>query len=417
MSKTSYLWDADNILAAYGGDGAREVLYNFELRRYGELVSDTLDESPTGSRQYHFDALGSTVNMTDASQNSIGSARYGAFGTMINGLSQVDSVFQYEGRIGYLQCHLTNLSYARRRDYSSDLGRWTSKDTIDVLGASRNVYWFNRNSPLNRVDYNGELDEVMLSSHSGACASYAVRFAWTTESGEADGFIIQKVSEWTRARTCTSPTGRPNRCRIPESLQERFDALKSAGLLNTGRSCGEGIDYYELWEVDAQGRVFARAPVPGQVPPDQGVYEEGDLFISFGFMGQTKGVTEKAGVALFVKRDELSARETASINNLFRQGNSGGVPNAGTLRSTCAGSAVNTLFAALLSRLSPLRFTSKTVKKRWSCCGLRGTWTLQTTYNAGLVASGEFDYEYEFATSEDLVGSVFIIPNCWDCPP
>ena len=61
MSKTSYLWDADNILAAYGDDGARESLYTYEPRQYGNLISDTLDNSTIGSRQYHFDGIGSTI--------------------------------------------------------------------------------------------------------------------------------------------------------------------------------------------------------------------------------------------------------------------------------------------------------------------------------------------------------------------
>jgi RHS repeat-associated protein len=144
MPRTTYFWDEDNILAEYDENGDVRAEYTYEAQQYGNLISD---QTAPNYSQYHYDAIGSTVDVTNDQQQPVDSTRYSAFGQETAVMAKP---FAFCGRVGYY--HDTELGsfYVRRRNYAALHGRWLSVEPLMT-----ELYKYVQNSPVNSNDPSG----------------------------------------------------------------------------------------------------------------------------------------------------------------------------------------------------------------------------------------------------------------------
>jgi YD repeat-containing protein len=118
-----FIWDGENILLQTTSAGATNRDYTYRPQLYGELVSQV-------GEVHHYDALGSTLLLTDASQNVVVSYRYRAFGeqTVVSGSSP--NRFGWIGRLGYYRQPDTEDYWVRARVEEPSIGRWISRDPL-----------------------------------------------------------------------------------------------------------------------------------------------------------------------------------------------------------------------------------------------------------------------------------------------
>jgi RHS repeat-associated protein len=158
----SFLWDGENIACETDGAGATAAAYSYGPSGYGALLS----QRRSGATRFHHgacpersrgDALGSTMQLTDASQTATDSYLYRAFGeqSVLSGSSP--NPFTWVGRLGYYRQADTGDYWVRARVYAPARGRWVSRDP--ACGASqRYSYVYSRPGAL--VDPTGRTAEV-----------------------------------------------------------------------------------------------------------------------------------------------------------------------------------------------------------------------------------------------------------------
>lgn len=152
---TRYVLDVNgslaNVLAETDGGGSITAYYVYGLG----LISKVL---PNGTAfYYHYNSLGSTVALTDASQNITDSYAYDPFGRLANVSGSNANPFRYVGRYGLMDEGNGTL-YVRARYYMPELGRFMTKDPLageDGDSQSLNRYVYAVNNPVRMVDVSG----------------------------------------------------------------------------------------------------------------------------------------------------------------------------------------------------------------------------------------------------------------------
>src|SRR5712664_3094499 len=78
---TNYIWDDDNLLAEADDSNVVQTVYTNETQQYGNLVSTRI----SGTTSYHhFDAIGSTRQLTNAAGTITDTVIYDAWGNVVN---------------------------------------------------------------------------------------------------------------------------------------------------------------------------------------------------------------------------------------------------------------------------------------------------------------------------------------------
>jgi hypothetical protein len=118
-----FIWDGENILIETNSAGNTNRDYTYRPQWYGQLVSQV-------GEVHHYDVLGSTVQLTDASQDVLVAYRYRAFGeqTVVSGSSP--DRFTWIGRLGYYRQPGAGDFWVSARVYSPPNGRWISRDPV-----------------------------------------------------------------------------------------------------------------------------------------------------------------------------------------------------------------------------------------------------------------------------------------------
>ena len=157
---TKFIWDQQNYLQETDENDATQVAYTNKPAEYGELVSQY---RWTGAiwvaETYHFDALGSTTELTDENEDVVESYRYDAFGNKNTANGDI-SPFTFLGKFGYYADACTEDYYVRARNYSPSASRWLA---IDPLRDDFSLYRYVRNNPVNKFDPSGLVLRVEFS--------------------------------------------------------------------------------------------------------------------------------------------------------------------------------------------------------------------------------------------------------------
>jgi len=109
--------------------------------------------------QYHFNPIGSTVAMTDASQAVVNTYAYCPFGEVSRGTEAVANAFTFDGRDGVLDDG-NGLLFARARYYAPELGRFLTRDPMPnatTMTQGVDGFAYGLNNPLLLLDPRGEL--------------------------------------------------------------------------------------------------------------------------------------------------------------------------------------------------------------------------------------------------------------------
>ncbi len=151
--RTEYLVDPTGMgvaVAEYDGSGrllARHV--------YGAELVCRVD--PTGTAVYFdFDALGSTVGLTDLSGEYVNRYAYEPFGRTLWSVETVPNAYRYAGNFG-VACDGNGLLFMRARYYDPLLGRFLTEDPVGAAAGDLNLYRYVGNSPVQAADPSGQV--------------------------------------------------------------------------------------------------------------------------------------------------------------------------------------------------------------------------------------------------------------------
>jgi RHS repeat-associated protein len=140
MPVTNYIWDVENdtCLMETDENGATKVVYSHEPTQFGGLISQRRD----GETYYHhYDALGSTRQLTDADENVTDEYVYTAWGEPVVASGTTENPYRWVGRWGYYWDEARGTYYVRRRDYQPTIARWRSLDPLGFVdGPNRYAY-------------------------------------------------------------------------------------------------------------------------------------------------------------------------------------------------------------------------------------------------------------------------------------
>jgi RHS repeat-associated protein len=155
MPVVNYLWDTDedNIVEEFDDAGTSIADYTTEPDLFGNVISQRREGQ---SSFFHYDAVGSTLAVTDQHQTVTDTRAYTAFGGTTESNGNTYFPFQFVGQKGYYYGSATAGQYAiRRRIYESSSQRWHSVDPLDIIAIASNVYGYVDNSPTMANDPSG----------------------------------------------------------------------------------------------------------------------------------------------------------------------------------------------------------------------------------------------------------------------
>jgi RHS repeat-associated protein len=157
---THFFWDPveDNIVQERDDTGVITAEYATEPYLYGNLISQNRGGVES---QYHFDPQGSTLALTDDSQQVTDTYAYTAFGEVTEHTGSTINPFRYIGQKQYYQDEETGEYDVRQRALYAARAAWRSRDLLPDYSLSIypspviDPYRYVRNNPVNRTDPSG----------------------------------------------------------------------------------------------------------------------------------------------------------------------------------------------------------------------------------------------------------------------
>jgi len=191
---TNYIWDEQNYLAETDGSNVVQTVYTNEPARYGNLISSRI----SGTTSYHhFDAIGSTRQLTNSAGTVTDTVIYGAWGNAVNRTGTTPTMFLWTAQLAYYSDAETALTYVRARIYSPLLARWTCFDRIWPVGGV-NGFVVVLNNPQSRFD------------PTGLVPTYWLNFAYITGRGEFTRILLVDQTTESEATVFFSPSWQPS---------------------------------------------------------------------------------------------------------------------------------------------------------------------------------------------------------------
>lgn len=151
MTVTNYLWDEDSYLEEYDDAGTTTAAYTNEPTEFGSVISQRRNSETSFN---HYDAQGSTHQLTDQNENVTDTFLYDAWGNEVDRTGTTTAPFRYIGEFGYYFDEETDSYYVRARVYQPLIGRWWSVDPMGFIDTA-NLYTYVNNNPLFFIDPNG----------------------------------------------------------------------------------------------------------------------------------------------------------------------------------------------------------------------------------------------------------------------
>ena len=150
-TETNYLWDYDNdsLLMETDGSHTATAVYTVEPEPFGKVIAQ---ERGSTTSYYHYDALGSTRQLTDSTGTVTDTYTYDAWGEEVASTGATANPFRWVGQIGYYWDVELGSYSIRARTHESAIARWTATDPLDAALAT---YMFCENSPSSKADPSG----------------------------------------------------------------------------------------------------------------------------------------------------------------------------------------------------------------------------------------------------------------------
>jgi len=158
-----FIWDDQNYLAETDENNDTQAVYTNEPAYYGNLISQRRESNTS---YYHYEALGSTRELTDATEAITDTYLYDAWGVPLATVGATINPFRYVGNVGYYFDADTQDNYIRARIYRPTIGRWLS---VDPLGTFSHQYSYSSNFPILFLDPSGEIE--VISGNTGYARS------------------------------------------------------------------------------------------------------------------------------------------------------------------------------------------------------------------------------------------------------
>lgn len=346
---THFEWDPvdDVIICERDDDGNILVEYNHEPGYHGRLIS----ENRAGvHKQYHYDAAGNVIALTDDTQTVTDTIGYSAFGDLTERTGSTPNPFQFRGALGYYANPLTNEYDVRARVLSPISGRWLTVDPLGTTADEINPYCYVLNSRINRADPSGllgykDVEEVptgdgkKTSFLQGECGEYSWSINWELSDKErrlGSGYILQQVILTTSVKNCKNQA-------VPLSHSCPVRRVVAGGAVQYQ------VVYYEIWKF-VGGEVFVDAQ--NSPPRSKPVFHD---YFSGPKIDESYGCHFKRGEAFVVK----DLRGLADLRQ-------GAVKEAGDLFALCDLPGMLTF-----ARLRPSavdKSAKRVVLIQWDCC-------------------------------------------------
>ena len=146
---TKYIYDAAGRLLAEAD--ASNVITKYYIYGNGLLAEVT----PANNVYcYHYNGIGSTIAMTDSSQNIVNQYSYDAFGNIANQQETISQPFKYVGQYGVMT-EPNGFYYMKARYYDPTVSRFISEDPSGFDGGDANLMSYVGNNPVTGIDPSG----------------------------------------------------------------------------------------------------------------------------------------------------------------------------------------------------------------------------------------------------------------------
>ena len=154
---TNYIWDEQNYLAETDVNNVVQTVYTNEPQQYGNLVSSRIPISGMPTTFYHhFDALGSSRQLSTSAGAVSDTLTYDAWGNVVNRTGSTGVVFLWIGLVEYYFDIETGSIYIRARLYAPVVSRWTTVDPSDFVDTA-NRFVYVANSVVHSLDPSGTI--------------------------------------------------------------------------------------------------------------------------------------------------------------------------------------------------------------------------------------------------------------------
>jgi RHS repeat-associated protein len=149
-----FVYDGENLLHVTDESDLTQAVYTLDPRQYGLLVSQRQNDGGWQTLYHHFDALGSTDALTDASEVVTDTYTYYAFGELKTSTGTTANPCTWVAEVGYWKDTDLDRFHLGAREYEPEQARFISKDPLGVE-PDPNVYRYLENAPVNRSDPSG----------------------------------------------------------------------------------------------------------------------------------------------------------------------------------------------------------------------------------------------------------------------
>ena len=167
---SKFVWDGQNILTETDGNDDTQAVYTLKPAAYGNLLSQRRKVGELWVPHFfHFDALGSTSELTDINELASDSYIYRAYGKLVTSTGNTVNPFRWVGSVGYFYDPDLLEYYVRARHYNPALARWISADPIGFAAGDANLYRYVGNGGTNAIDPTGTVIAVVI------CAKQALK--------------------------------------------------------------------------------------------------------------------------------------------------------------------------------------------------------------------------------------------------
>jgi RHS repeat-associated protein len=165
--RTEYLIDPagiGNVVGEYNGAGNLAAHYT-----YGLGLTSRVDAANVAA-YYDFDAIGSTVGLTDAAGRSVNTYTYLPFGELLTSTETIFNPFGFVGQWGVMQ-EGNGLHFMRARYYDAAAGRFIAADPLGLQGGDLNFYRYAGNNPVSAIDPQGTCVWIVAGVLIGAAVN------------------------------------------------------------------------------------------------------------------------------------------------------------------------------------------------------------------------------------------------------